>query len=370
MKKPINTFVHCMNNRISGILTLAVVVFFSTTSIVRSQLPPIPDGQRLKTLAARHRILTGGSSDLNHNDVNEEAIIKNEFSILSSENCLKPYAMQPSENTFEFSRSDRFVRFCKDNGIIAKGHKLMARDGYLPKWMLDPKLTGPELEKILVNHITNVMGRYKKGSPYGEIKYWDVLNEVISYPCIFEKIGTNSEGDYLYWEQAFRTARTIDPDCILIWNEDNIEFDQPKAEKLYETIKRLKLKGIPIDAVGFQCHIGFHGQPIPDNTYLELIFQKFADLGLYIVISEMDVPDNLDSVDIYKNILTVCLNQPRLIIWQTWNVVDKYSWRKKENGLLLFDENYMAKPTYYSVQQVLENTSLKNSNLRTTPGLY
>ena len=143
--------------------------------------------------------------------------------------------------------SDYFVGFCKKNNIIVKGHKLIARDAYLPNWMVDSALSGKELQSILEHHIKEVMGRYKQGSKYGEIKYWDVLNEVISdsiiYDCVFKKIGKNSDGDYLYWELAFRTARMVDPNCVLLWNEDNTEFDLPKAEKLYETIKRLKAKG-------------------------------------------------------------------------------------------------------------------------------
>jgi endo-1,4-beta-xylanase len=342
-------------------LFLLIAISVLDIGFVRAQLPSIPDGERLKTLAARHNLLIGGSTDLNHSDINEEAIIRNEFSILSNENCLKPYATEPSENTFDFSKSDRFVKFCKDNGIIAHGHKLIGRDDYLPKWMLNPEFSESDLRKILVNHITNVMGRYKKGSTYGEIKYWDVLNEVNYfqvpiYKSVFEKIGKNSDGDFLYWELAFQTARKVDPDCILIWNEDNMEFNPLKAEQLYETIKRLKARGVPIDAVGFQCHIGFAGHPVPDNIYLAQIFQKFAGLGLYIVISEMDVPDNLGSSDIYRNILSVCLAQPKCIIWQTWNVVDKYSWRKNEKtGMLLFDENYQAKQAYYSVQHTLKD---------------
>jgi GH35 family endo-1,4-beta-xylanase len=121
---------------------------------------------------------------------------------------------------------------------------------------------------------------------------------------------------------------------------------------------------VPIDAVGFQCHIGFAGHPVPDNIYLAQIFQKFADLGLYIVISEMDVPDNLGSSDIYRNILSVCLAQSKCIIFQTWNVVDKYSWRKNEKtGMLLFDANYVAKPTYFSIQQMLKDAMVINRTL-------
>ncbi len=340
----------------------------ATAGNAMADLPEMPSGPRLKDLGAQHHLLIGAATDLNHNDPNEEAIIKNEYSILSDENCLKPKKTELAKNTFDFAKTDQWVKFCMDNHIIAKGHVLIARDSYLPKWMLDPKLTGDDLDKILVNHINHVMGRYKTGSPYGEIKYWDVLNEVITYPAVFEKIGKDSDGDFLYWEHAFRAARAVDPKCVLVWNEDNIEVQPKKAEKLYQTIKRLKARGVPIDAVGFQCHIGFHKNPVPDYKYLTEIFQKFADIGVSIVVSEMDVPDNLSQADIYQNVLRVCINQPKCIIWDTWNVVDKYSWRRrKEHGLLLFDNDYRAKPVYYAVQSALEKPSKPSATSNLPP---
>lgn len=216
-------------------------IFALSVSVLFAQ---VQENVTLKELGKQHNLLIGAATDLNHNDSNEEKIISREFSILSNENCLKPNIIQPKKGKFDFKQFDYFVSFCKKNNIVIKGHKLIARDAYLPAWMVDSTLSAKELEAIVVNHIKGLMTRYKSGSKYGEIKYWDVLNEVISdssiYACIFKKIGKNSDGDYLYWEMAFRTARAIDPTCVLIWNEDNTEFDLPKAEKLYQTIKRLK----------------------------------------------------------------------------------------------------------------------------------
>jgi uncharacterized protein (TIGR02145 family) len=347
---------------IPRILNLTIAVMMIISGIVSAQVP-LPSGERLKTLAAKHHLLIGGASDLNHNDPNEEVIIKNEFSVLSNENCLKPHAIHPAEDKYDFSRSDYFVGFCRDNHIVAKAHKLIARDGYLPKWMLDPKYTADDLKRILVSHIENVMGRYKKGSPYGEIAYWDVMNEVLNYYSVFEKLGRNSDGDFLYWELAFNTARRVDPNCILIWNEDNTEFDVPKAERFYETVKRMKARGVPIDGVGFQCHIALSGSPVPDFNWLAKIFQKFADIGCVIAITELDVPERPDQIDIYKNILQVCLDQPKCVLLDTWNVLDKYSWRRREDKApLLFDEHYAAKPVYYAIQSLLEAYGSKNNS--------
>jgi hypothetical protein len=55
------------------------IVFFSTTvstSFINAQNP---DSSSLKKLAAKHNLLIGGATDLNHNDSNEEQLIINEF---------------------------------------------------------------------------------------------------------------------------------------------------------------------------------------------------------------------------------------------------------------------------------------------------
>lgn len=65
----------------------------------------------------------------------------------------------------------------------------------------------------------------------------------------------------------------------------------------------------------------------------------------------MDVPDNLNCGDIYGRIMSVALAQPKCIIFQTWNVLDKYSWRLKENtSMVLFNEEYKAKSTYLDIR--------------------
>ena len=46
--------------------------------------------------------------------------------------------------------------------------------------------------------------------------------------------------------------------------------------------------GVPIDAIGFQCH--FTLNQIPDTLQQNL--QRFADLGLDVAITELDI--NLD----------------------------------------------------------------------------
>lgn len=101
------------------------------------------------------------------------------------------------------------------------------------------------------------------------------------------------------------------------------------------------------------------------------MFQKFADLDLYIAITELDVTDKINQDEMYKNMMQLCLNQPKCISWSTWNVVDKYSWRRgflnnETKAPLLFDDNYQPKSTYKAIQEVLGQPN-KNSSQRIIP---
>jgi len=261
--------------------------------------------------------------------------------------------VQPSRGNFNFQQADILVGFLRDNGIVAKGHTLWGNNAYLSKWMKDSSFSASEMKEILINHITTVVDRYKPGSPYGEVKYWDVVNEVNTRNCFYGKMGKNEDGDWLFIEEAFRAARKANPDAILTWNDDNHALVDSREELLAEKIRRYKARGVPIDAVGFQMHIGYDGLPVPSYEKIAAAFKRFTDMGLIVAVTELDVPSNLNPTKVYGDVMRACLENKKCAFVATWNVVDKYSWRKGE--MLLFNNEYQAKPAYYAVQSVLNN---------------
>jgi hypothetical protein len=220
------------------------------------------------------------------------------------------------------------------------------------------------LTNAMYNHIDKVMGHWK-----GKIYAWDVVNEAFNEDGTYrssiwtQRIGNN------FIDLAFQRARQADPDAKLIYNDYNIEPIGAKSNGMYNMIKSMKERGIPIDGVGFQMHLtdgGLDYQSFADNM------ARLADLGLELYITEMDVrmPDsNRDlqkQATIYSEVLKRCVAQPACKGVQVWGIVDKYSWVMSTfpgTGVpLLFDDSYNAKPAYYSVQTVL--ATLSNS----TPG--
>jgi endo-1,4-beta-xylanase len=93
--------------------------------------------------------------------------------------------------------------------------------------------------------------------------------------------------------------------------------------------------------------------------------QRFADLGLQLYVTEMDVRIDLPATApklarqaaVYRSVVEVCLAQPACRALQTWGFTDKYSWiprfRPGFGAALLLDESYAPKPAYHAVREAL-----------------
>ena len=66
-----------------------------------------------------------------------------------------------------------------------------------------------------------------------------------------------------------------------------------KSTALYNLVKSLKDRGVPIDGVGLQAHL-ILGQ-VPST--LRQNIQRFADLGVDVAITELDIRMQLPATD-------------------------------------------------------------------------
>lgn len=161
---------------------------------------------------------------------------------------------------------------------------------------------------------------------------------------------------------AFQRARADDPNAILVYNDFNIETVNAKSDALFNLVTSFQQQGIPIDAIGLQMHLTSGGI---DTSSLAANMQRFAQLGLQIYITEMDVrfttpmsaTDLQTQAIIYGDVLNTCLQQPACKGLQTWGFTDKYSWIPGTfpgmGQALEFDTNYAAKPAYFALQSGL-----------------
>ena len=315
-------------------------------------------------VAVAPRNLTGPEADL----------IVQQFSSVTPENAMKMGPIHPEENRYFWKDADAIVDFAQKNGLKVRGHTLCWHS-QTPRWFFTDS-TGKQVSREVLlgrlkQHITDVMGRYK-----GKIYAWDVVNEAV--PDGGESIYRPSKfyeiigEDYI--EKAFEYAHAVDPEAKLFYNDYNTE-NKAKRDKIFQIVKKLKDKNVPIHGVGLQGHWSIYE---PTSQELEASIDKFASLGLDVQVTELDLSvypkeharrdkkptdDGVLTDDMvkkqaaqYKMLFDTFRKYKGTITGITfWNVSDKSTWLDnfpvpgRKDYPLLFDQNYQPKEAFWQV---------------------
>jgi endo-1,4-beta-xylanase len=210
-------------------------------------------------------------------------IIKEQFSAIVAENCMKSGPMQPKEGEFDFTLADQFVDFGVQNNKFITGHCLVWH-AQAPRWFFKDSLGNDVTREVLIErmkkHIFTVVGRYK-----GRVKGWDVVNEAIEDDGSYRKSKFFQILGEDFIKYAFQFAHEADPDCELYYN-DYSEAIPTKRDGIAAMVKKLKDQGIRIDAIGMQCHIGLDYPSLEDY---EKAIQTYSALGVKVMVTEMDI---------------------------------------------------------------------------------
>jgi len=302
----------------------------------------------LKERAAAKGLIYGAATKYRTLSSDAEFAVRfpQECAILAAENELKWRALRPSPGRFNFTKSDWLAEFASTNNMLFQGHTFVWYKG-LPKWFKE-KVNRRNAERMLIDHIKQVAGRYT-----GKMHSWDVVNEAVHLP------DGRTDGlrnlpwlDFLgpdYIELAFRTAKEADPKALLVYNENDLWYDgqlwpnSPKGEAkkvaVLKLLERLKSRGTPIDVLGIQGHLLGHHIDHLNPKKLRAFLANVADLGLKIMISELDVRDQKLPEDIkvrdrlvaaaYEDFLSVVLDEPAVMAVMTWGLSDRDTWLSK-----------------------------------------
>lgn len=228
-------------------------------------------------------------------------IVKEQFNSITAENILKWEHVHPNLDEFKFGPSDSFVSFGEKTNMFIVGHVLVWHQ-QTPRWVFEDVKGNPLNREALLDrmreHIYEVVGRYK-----GRIKGWDVINEAL------DEDGKLKQSEWLkiigedYLAKAFEYAQQADPDAELYYNDFSLE-NEPKRNGAIELIKNLKANRIKIDGIGLQGH---YKMDWPTSQQLDSTIKAFANLGLKVMITELDVDvlpyENIDyRADISLNV--------------------------------------------------------------------
>ncbi|MEU8257364.1 endo-1,4-beta-xylanase [Micromonospora inaquosa] len=267
-------------------------------------------------------------------------ILNREFNSVVAENEMKWDATEPQQGRFSYTGGDRLVGHAQANGMSVRGHALLWHQQQ-PGWAQG--MSGSALRSAAINHVTQVATHFR-----GKIHSWDVVNEAFADGGSGGRRDSNLQRTGNDWiEAAFRAARAADPGAKLCYNDYNTDGINAKSTGIYNMVRDFKSRGVPIDCVGFQSHLG---TSLAGDYQANL--QRFADLGVDVQITELDVMTGGNQANIFGAVTRACLAVSRCTGITVWGVRDCDSWRGSDNALL-FDCNGNKKAAYTSVLNAL-----------------
>lgn len=284
-------------------------------------------------------------------------IIQKDCNILVYEDSMKWVNLRPNKTFWNWSDIDSLVKFANQNKMQVKWHTLFWHQQNSP--FVSSSWTREQALAMMDEHIEKIMTRYK-----GKISEYDVVNEM------FEEDGSMRRNIWYktigsdYIEHALIKAHQIDPNAKLFLNEfNNEEKGHPKADAMFNFVKDLKERGIPVDGVGMQLHLdatlNYSEEAVRQNV------QRYNDLGVEVSFSEVDVRIPVDNPAAYEKaqenlyimLYKMACDMPCITSFITWGVSDKHSWVPftftGSGNALLYDKELKPKPVYNAILKEL-----------------
>ena len=283
---------------------------------------------------------------------------------------LNTYNLSPSINT---NKMKEYLQYAMDNGLKVRFHTLVWHQ-QTPRWFFavdystDPAASLVTKEVMLTrleNYIKQVMAC---ASNYpGVIYAWDVVNEAIesSHNMPNGYRATDSLWYQIigeeYVEKAFEYARKYSYDTAPLFYNDYNTYQLTKRTAIFNMVSMLKGKGL-IDGIGMQSHIDMGYPTLSDY---EAAVRKFAELGLEINITELDMHNNQNTAaaleqqairygDLFEILTRLKVQGIANITNVTfWGILDSDSWLTNHRGEtsypLLFDKYAEPKAAFYKL---------------------
>ena len=345
---------------------IILIVLFSFAPFFTSCTPKerdFPTSPTLRELADQRGLLIGtavGPGPLT-NDPQYEEILSTQFNSLTPENAFKWVATESDFQTYSWEDADAIVAFATQHNMRIRGHTLVWANSFSSQFfpiLPDYVISAPDattLQQYIDDHIEAVVTRYGAVTDR-----WDVINEPLEIfgAAVDQNVVTEALGEQ-WMVRAFQQTRALAPDADLYINENLTESPGAKHNALVALVERLLEAGAPIDGVGLQSHF-LAGTPSVQE--LVSVMQDWQALGLEVAITELDIVTWLGNEKAqaiqYGNVMNACLSVTACKEVTFWGFTDRYSWLNSFLGPwatpLLFDADYLPKPSYAAVSEALD----------------
>jgi endo-1,4-beta-xylanase len=334
--------------------------------------------------AWRKGIVFGSSIATWQLDDDYPALHAREAGLLFTEDDLLWYQLKPSPDAeLNFGPGDEIIGFAEQNRQLVIAAHLAWDEGFGEGWSEDDLwgLTAAEARELLYGVIRSEVAHYR-----GRVDGWIVANEVTD-PEEADRHGFRTNVPWYqtigprYIARSFHIAQEEDPDALRIINEFGFETVNewgdrpgPRRRAYLKAIDRLLAQDVPVQAVGIQGHLlaDQFAARFDENAYRAFL-REFADRGLPILITELDVlDDGLPTdfaerdrmvADVYRRYLDVTLDEEAVKVVVAFGLTDRYTWLEedmpREDGTprrpLAFDADLGRKPAFRAISRAFEH---------------
>ena len=334
----------------------------------------------LKDLAAEKGLIFGSAVNTRQvrSDPDYRRILERECAALVCENETKWVALRPNATDFDFADADVIAQYASEHAMALRGHTLLwHHPQWFPEWLTNHDFgarPAAEAERILTDHIRRVCAHYP------QVFSWDVINETVDAEtgALRQTSLSRAMGQEVL-DVAFHTARQAAPRAQLVYN-DYMSWEaghEKHRAGVLRLLEGFKARGVPIDALGVQSHIGSGNfdASVGFDTAQERQWRRFLDevtgLGLDLMITEFDVHDKNLPADVRSRdaavaslggrYLDLMLSYEQTRAIMCWGMVDSASWLqgnwpRRDRGAkrpTLFDADYTPKPLTAAVAEAI-----------------
>ena len=314
----------------------------------------------LRDLAAAGGVRVGAAvSDrvFGSGDEDYRSLLASEFSSVTAERAMKWMWIHPEPDRWDYEANDELIEFAAAHEMQVRGHTVVWPHWGTPDYITECADAGA-LRQYLVGHVHELFSHWA-----GSVARVDVVNEPLHWlegrPA--DSVWRTLLGDD-YLADVLTVAHEADSTIELWINETHTEVIPDKHDLFTRIVADLVERGLPLHGIGIQGHQLYPdfspGPPDPDQLYRGVT--TFADMGLEVAVTEMDVlahptdPDRLDVQGrIYGELVDAALSVDACREVTFWGVSDAHSWVDEHFGPdrapLLFDREGNPKPAYDAV---------------------
>jgi len=208
----------------------------------------------------------------------------------------------------------------------------------------------------------------------GKVDSWVVFGELFNQYTPNFWVNTLGVQDVTWIKNLYDIVRSEAPNIPLYYSDFDIEFGGEKANQTYKILEELVRQGTPIDGIAFQMHL--NGVDLDTTTELDSNInalkeqvRKYRDLGLEVIVGEMDINMLGVSNDPFERAIKQAEITDKIILalleegvseFRFFTQIDRLNWKEdpnfgggKDADPSLFNDGGLPKPAYFSLMSSL-----------------